>query len=125
MHPLSAFPTPPPWPQVTPFAIRAMGLAPLVSMLAVSTPPFLITYAAARYVDRVRGRDWYRLVERGIAPVTVGLILSSGLLLGGVAAVDWQAIAITALTALTVLRWKASSLIALGLAAVAGLSGLV
>ena len=64
-------------------------------------------------------------MERGIAPVTVGLILSSGLLLGGVAAVDWQAIAITALTALTVLRWKASSLIALGLAAVAGLSGLV
>ena len=103
----------------------AGGLGALVSMLAVSTPPFLITYTAARYVDRVRGRDWYRLAERGIAPVTVGLVLSSGLLLGGVAAVDWQAIGITALTAAAVLRWKGSPLIALGLAALAGLAGLV
>lgn len=101
----------------------AGGLGALVATVAVSTPSFLITYGASRIWRSVSGKVWYRVCERGMAPVTIGLILSSGLLLSTVAIDHWGSLAITVLTVLSLLKWRNSPLIALALAALAGLAG--
>lgn len=102
----------------------AGALGAMVATVAVSTPSFLIAYGASRLWRRVNGRAWYRVCERGMAPVTIGLILSSGLLLSQVAVDRWGSLAIIALTVLSLLKWRNSPLIALGCAALAGLAGL-
>jgi chromate transporter len=103
----------------------AGALGALVATLAVSTPSFLIAYTASRFWSHFNALDWYRLFERGIAPVTIGLILSSGLLLTNVATNSWSSLIVTALTVASLLRWRNSPLIALGCAALAGLAGFV
>lgn len=103
----------------------AGGLGALIATVAVSTPSFLITYTASRVWRSVNGRVWYRVCERGMAPVTIGLILSSGLLLSRVAVEHWGALAVTALTVLALLKWRNSPLVALACSALAGLAGLV
>lgn len=101
----------------------AGAVGALVATLAVSFPSFVIAYAASRLWSRVNAREWYRICERGMAPVTIGLILSSGLLLTNVAVDHWGSLVITVLTVLALLKWRNSPLIALGCAAVAGLAG--
>lgn len=97
----------------------------LVATLAVSAPSFAMAYTASRFSTRFNRLNWYRLAERGIAPVTIGLVLSSGVLLSDVATHGWASLAITALTVAAVLKWRNSPLIALAAAALAGLVGLV
>lgn len=103
----------------------AGGLGALTAMVAVTTPSFLITYAASHLWRNVKERAWYRICERGMAPVTIGLIISSGLLLSRVAVDHWGSLAVTALTVLALLKWRNSPLIALACSALAGLAGLV
>jgi len=111
---------------VTLIGWRVAGAAgALVATVAVSLPSFIIAYSASRLWSRVNARSWYRICERGMAPVTIGLILSSALLLSKVAVDHWGSLAVTALTVVSLLRWRNSPLIALGLAAAAGLAGFV
>ena len=53
----------------------------IVSMLAMCGPSFVLTYQVARAWDRFRAAPLRIAIERGLAPVTVGLILSSGYVL--------------------------------------------
>lgn len=111
---------------VTLIGWRVAGLAgAVVSTIAVSLPSFVIAYSASRLWSRLNARAWYRVCERGMAPVTIGLICSSALLLTHVAVDHWGSMVVTALTVVSLLKWRNSPLIALGFAAAAGWAGLV
>jgi chromate transporter len=59
---------------------KAAGLpGALVAAVALYLPSSLLTYGAARLWRRWRGSPWHQAIERGIAPIAGGLILSGGI----------------------------------------------
>lgn len=77
----------------------------LTASLALYLPSSLLVYGAARLWGRWRGTVWHAAVERGLAPIAAGLIISGGIAVlrvsPGGAAVWTAAIVSTAL----ILRW--------------------
>jgi chromate transporter len=77
----------------------------ITATLALYTPSSLLVYGAARLWGRWRGSPWHNAVERGLAPIAAGLILSGGIAVlrvsPGGSAVWIAAIAATIL----LLRW--------------------
>ena len=51
----------------------------VVATVALYLPSSLVVYGAARLWGRCRGSVWHAAVERGIAPVAAGLLLSGGI----------------------------------------------
>src|SRR5580700_9706118 len=85
---------------------KVAGLAgALTATIALYLPSSLLVYGAARLWGRWRGSVWHSAVERGLAPIAAGLILSGGIAVlrvsPGGAAVWMAAIAATVL----LLRW--------------------
>ena len=59
---------------------KAAGWAGAVmATVALYLPSSLLVYGAARLWDRWRGSVWHSAVERGLAPIAAGLILSGGI----------------------------------------------
>jgi chromate transporter len=56
-------------------------LGAVVATLAIFTPSSLLVFLLARIWARYRGAPWQKAVERGLAPVAAGLILSTCLTL--------------------------------------------
>jgi chromate transporter len=97
----------------------------VVAMLAMSGPSSLLTYAVAHAWERFRDAPWRIAIQRGLAPITVGLILASGYVLTRTADHSWSAYAITGATLLLALKTRLHPLWMLGLAAVLGALGVV
>jgi chromate transporter len=51
----------------------------LVATLSLFMPASILTYFVARLYDRYRGRDWHTAMEKGLAPIAVGLIVAGAL----------------------------------------------
>jgi chromate transporter len=51
----------------------------LAATVALYLPSSLLVYGAARLWGRWRGSVWHTAIERGLAPIAAGLILSGGL----------------------------------------------
>ena len=79
----------------------------VVAMLAMCGPSSALTYWFTQVWDRFRDAPWRIAIERGLAPVTVGLVLSSGYVLTRTTDHSLPAYAVTGLTLLLVLttRW--------------------
>src|SRR5215831_14684394 len=59
---------------------RAAGWAgAITATVALYLPSSLLAYGAARLWGRWRGSAWHSAVERGLAPIAAGLILSGGI----------------------------------------------
>src|ERR1700676_4442263 len=59
---------------------KVAGLAgALTATIAPYLPSSLLVYGAARLWGRWRGSVWHSAVERGLAPIAAGLILSGGI----------------------------------------------
>jgi len=97
----------------------------VVAMLAMSGPSSLLTYAVAHAWERWRDAPWRIAIQRGLAPVTVGLILSSGYVLARTADHSWSAYAITGATLVLALITRLHPLWLLAIAALLGGLGLV
>jgi chromate transporter len=97
----------------------------IVSMLAMCGPSFVLTYQIARAWDRFRDAPWRIAIERGLAPVTVGLILSSGYVLTRTTDHSWPAYALTGATLVLGLMTRLHPLWALAAAAGLGAFGLI
>ena len=97
----------------------------LVSMLSMCGPSSIMTYQVARVWDRFRHAPLRIAIERGLAPITVGLILSSGYVLTRATDHDWPAYAVTGATLLFAMSRRAHPLWMLAAAAVLGAFGLV
>ena len=97
----------------------------LIAIAAMCVPSCAIAYGAARLVDRFREAPWRSLIQAGLVPVTIGLVASSALV---VARAADRGIATGLITAASfaICYWtRVSPLIALALAAVLGLTGVV
>lgn len=97
----------------------------VVTTLAMVTPPFLLTYGIARFLPRWRERNWYRLAERGLAPVTVGLVLASAILLTRTTSVSIGAVLLTVFSVLYIIVWKKNPIHTLIFGAIFGAVGVI
>ncbi|OIQ67551.1 chromate transporter [mine drainage metagenome] len=95
----------------------------LLSSLGLILPSSVITLAYFRYSRTHRDRHWVRAMRDGMAPITVGLLLSSGWLLARQEATDWQRIALIVATVLLVMRTRLNPLWLLLAGAVFGILG--
>ena len=68
----------------------------VASALATFGPPCAMYYVSYRLWDRFREMPWQRIVRRGLAPLTIGLVIAGGYVMARSAAVGWQSAAITA-----------------------------
>ena len=105
---------------------KVAGLAgAVVATAAVCAPSSVLTYAVSRVWQRFRGARWRNVVEDGLVPVTVGLMLAGGYLITLAADHSWLAFVITAATAGTVLTTKIHPLWLLAAGGLLGLAGWV
>jgi chromate transporter len=80
-------------------------------------PSSLLAYHAVRWADLFAHTRWLNAFRRGMAPITVGLVLSSGLLLAQAVDINLSSIVLTAVTVAVVLlrsRWNPLWLIIAG-----------
>lgn len=81
-------------------------LGALVATLALCLPSSVLTYGIAQVWNRFRDAPLRRAIQRGLAPVTVGLILASGYVLVRATDQTWAAYALTGATALMALATR-------------------
>ena len=105
---------------------KAAGLpGALVAIAAILGPSSLLMYVACLTWERFRTAKWRVAFERGLAPVSLGLLFSSGLTVLRSADQTVAAYAISAVTLVILLRTKLSPLIVMAAAGVLGAFGLV
>jgi chromate transporter len=100
-------------------------LGAMVATLAICVPTSVLTFAVAHVWDRFREAPLRAAIQRGLAPVTVGLVLASGYVLTRAADASWTAYALTLATALLALTTRAHPVWFLVVAGLLGAAGLV
>ena len=105
---------------------KVAGLAgALTATLAMVGPSCVLTCLVAGAWDRFREANWRRVVQLGVAPLTVGLMLSSGYLLTRSADDSLAAYALTGATVVALMVTRINPLWLIGAGALIGLAGLV
>jgi chromate transporter len=95
----------------------------LVATLALCLPSSVLTYGIAHVWNRFRDAPLRRAIQRGLAPVTVGLVLASGYVLVRATDETWVAYALTAATTLLALATRIHPLWFLLVAGILGAFG--
>ena len=97
----------------------------LVATLSLCAPSSLVTFGTAQLWYRFRDKPWRVLVQRGLMPVTAGLLMASAVLLTESTTTGWTTAAVTAVATVLFVRTKLHPLIVLGAGALLGVLGLV
>ena len=97
----------------------------ITSAFATFGPPCLMYYTSYRLWDRFRDRPWQQMVRRGLAPLTIGLVIAGGYVMARAADTSWQSALLTAVAAGLLLATRISPLWILLAGAVLGGLGLV
>lgn len=97
----------------------------LVATLAMCGPTAVLAYLLARAWDRFKNAPWRTVVEVGLAPISVGLVAASGVLLAISTSVSIPAGLIVLGTAAMTYWTRWSPLWALAAGALLGLAGLI
>ncbi len=98
-------------------------LGALVATLALCVPSSLLTYVISHIWNRFRDAPLRKAIQRGLAPVTVGLILASGYVLVRATDETWVAYTLTGVTAVLALATRIHPLWFLLVAGVLGALG--
>lgn len=98
-------------------------LGGVVALLAMTGPSSLVALGVALTWRRYAHAPWLRALQLGLAPVAVGFVLASGLVLAQGADTTLAAYAVTAVTAAAVLRGGIHPLLLMLLAALVALVG--
>ena len=102
------------------------GLAgALAATVAMCAPSSLRIFIFMRCWDRIQGTRWRSIMQTGIAPLAIGLVLASGCIVTRGADRSWGAGALTAATVLVVLKSRANPLWLIGIGALLGLAGVI
>ena len=105
---------------------KVAGIAgALVAMLAMCGPSSLLTYYVAHAWDRFRDAPLRIAIQRGLAPITVGLILASGYVLTRTVDEGWRAYAVTGVSLLLALTTRLHPLWMLAAGGALGALGLI
>ncbi len=115
-----------PGPNFLMFALigwQVAGLAgALAATLAIAVPAGTLAYVVGGLWQRFRDKPWRRCVQTGLAPITIGLVFSSGYVLSTAADHDWVTFGVTAATVVITL---ATDINPLWLFLIAGLLGVI
>jgi chromate transporter len=85
----------------------------LTSALATFVPPCAIYFAAYRMWDRFRGAPWQHVARLGLVPITVGLVIGSGIVMARATDATWEAVAVTVAAAALMLQTRINPLLML------------
>lgn len=109
------------------FGWQVAGMAgALVTTLAMILPSSFLTYYADRMLWRQAGAAaWREIFDNGLAPITVGLVAASGVLLASANINNLPAMACTVVAALVAWRTKVHPLWLIASGALVGLAGIV
>jgi chromate transporter len=67
----------------------------IASALVTFGPPCALSYAAFGFWDRFRDTAWQQRVRRGLAPVTIGLVIAGGYAMAQAGDSGWAGLAVT------------------------------
>ena len=93
--------------------------------LGMIAPPATLTLAVIRWNALAADAPLGRALRAGLAPITLGLILASGLILVTSVSHDWRGYLLTCASIVILLRTKWNPLWLIGAGAIAGMMGLV
>jgi chromate transporter len=96
-----------------------------VATAAMCGPSCMLTFAVSRIWQRSREARWQRVVQDGLVPVTVGLLLAGGYLITVSADHSYAAYAITAVSAAFMLATRIHPLWLFAAAGLIGIAGWV
>jgi chromate transporter len=96
----------------------------LVTSLAKFGPSSIVTILAMHAWNRFKDRPWRRVAQKGLVPVTAGLVAASALLIAQSSDTSWLAWVITCVCALLAFKTRIHPLWLLGGGALVGLAAL-
>jgi chromate transporter len=97
----------------------------VLTTVCIVAPSSVLTFFVAGAWYRFRDAPWRRAVQKGLLPVTAGLLLSSAALLIKATTLDWSLGVLTAATTVLLLTTKVHPMLVLGGAAALGAVGVV
>ena len=97
----------------------------ILTILCVAGPSSVLTFLVARVWERFRDAPWRKAVQKGLMPVTAGLLISSAALLIRSTTLDWSLGLLTAAVTVVLLTTKVHPMLVLGGAAALGAVGVV
>lgn len=97
----------------------------VVATVAMIVPAAVLMYLVTLSWQRAQNSKWRIAVEKGFAPLTVGLILATSLVMSRAADHDWRAYSITAVATVIFVRTETNPLIVVAAAAVLGYLGFI
>jgi chromate transporter len=105
---------------------RVAGLpGALVATLSLCAPSCLLTFFTASAWYRFRHAEWRKKVQRGLVPVTCGLLMAGAAVLCEATVLNWQNAAVTILVAAVLLFSRINPLWLMAAGATLGLLGLL
>jgi len=96
----------------------------LVTSVVNFGPSSLVTMAVLHAWTRFKDHPWRHIVQKGLMPVTAGLVAASALLIAKASDPNWMAWAITGVCALLAFRTRIHPLWLLGAGSLIGMTGL-
>jgi chromate transporter len=105
--------------------VPAAILGGVIATVAMVLPAASLVYAITLFWQKAEQSKWRIAVEKGFAPLTVGLILASSLVMSRAADHDWKAYTLTAVCTLIFVRTKINPLYIVAIAGVIGYFGVV
>lgn len=92
----------------------------LASTVGMCAPSSVLCFYVAKLWEAFKGSHWRRIIERALAPITIGLVLGSGWLLSGSANHSIMAWVLCFCAALVAWKTKLNPLFLLALGALVG-----
>jgi chromate transporter len=100
-------------------------LGGVIATAAMVIPAASLVYGITLFWQKAEQSKWRIAVEKGFAPLTVGLILASSLVMSRAADHDWKAYLLTAVCTLIFVRTKLNPLFIVAVAGAIGYFGIV
>jgi chromate transporter len=97
----------------------------VVATVAMVTPAATLVYVLTLFWQKAQKSRLRHAVEKGFAPLTVGLILASSLVMGKAADHDWRAYLLTAVCTVIFMFTKTNPLIVVAAAGLIGYFGVI
>jgi chromate transporter len=100
-------------------------LGGVIATVSMVIPAASLMYVVTLFWQKAQEAKWRSAVEKGFAPLTVGLILATCLVMSRAADHDWRAYLLTGFCTLIFMRTKLNPLIVVAAAGVIGYFGVI